>query len=199
MLGLLEKTVACMVKKLRRWEEDNLIFALRALQLLSYHYPEASFLDVNAMRGLLHSCKVKLSRSKIEHTYLVDGLGDMLEQKFGKHSNGAGENLATYIRKIAGAKEHEVPGLSGERFVLIADGNDLLMLTHPIVESAVRLLKDGTFHLETADDLDSDMLCVPNLLEEGKTWKHTLQTLHEHWYTVHLPKACKRLLEEGLR
>lgn len=196
VLALLERTVVCMVKKLRRWEEDNLLFGLRALQLLSYHYPEASFLDRNELKGLLQSLKTKMSRSQIEHTYLVYGLEDMLEQRLGEHSNGAGENLATYIQKIAKAKEHEVPGLSGENFLLMADGNDLLLLTYPILKSAVRILKDGTFYITMADDALSVLLFIPNLLEEGKTWEHTLQIDDENWYAAYLPKACDRFFNE---
>jgi hypothetical protein len=199
ILSLIKTTVVRMIQNLRHWEEDHVIFCLRVLQLLSYHYPEASFLETNELRGLLYDCKTKLKLRQVEHTCLVYGLEDLLDQSFGEQTNMAGETLAKHVYEIAVAKDTQVPGLTSADFFLIADGNDLLLLTKPIMKSTIRIFKDGTFHLESADDLASYLLCVPNLLEEGKTFKHTLKLSHENWYMTHLLKACERKFAETMR
>ena len=193
-LSVLKTTVVRMLEKLLEWTEDHLIFALRVLQLLSYHYPDASFLDVDEMKQMLRNCKGRLRTSQIEHTCLIGGLEDLVHHRFS--TDMAGVNNAPYVHNIASKNGREVPGLQSEQFVPIADGGDLLILTKPISQTAIRIINDGTFYLEAADDFHCDLLCVPNLLKEGETWKHEMQTSQEKWYSLHLPKTCRRYLAQ---
>jgi hypothetical protein len=192
ILGLVKLTLVRMLKNLPQWEEDHIIFGLRALQLLSYHYPEASFLDGKELRVLLLDCKSKLKRKQVKHVCLVHGLEDLLDQSFDQQTNIVREPLARHVYEIAQARGNEMPGLPSADFCLIADGGDLLLFTKPIMDSTIRILKDGTFRLETKGGVPTSWICIPNLLEEGKTWKHTIEMAQENWYAAHLLSTCER-------
>jgi hypothetical protein len=199
ILSLVELTVARMIKNLGQWEEDHIIFCLRALQMLSYHCPEASFLEGKELSCLFVDCRSKLKRKQVEHICLVHGLEDFLDQSFDEQTNVGRAPLAQHVYDIAQANNTQVPGLTSASFCLIVDGGDLLLLTKPIMDSTVRIFKDGTFYLETIAGVPTSWLCIPNLLEEGKTWKHTLEIEYENWYVKHLQKTCERHFAEWLR